>query len=317
MEGDTGRVAGPLAERKRRGGRESGGWKRNDTRGDESVASVAAGDDGRHNGGQEPINVEPSIRKTDLFASTIGIRITIEAAAGFGGSVRVGLTRRRFGFGRKGVGRRIAGGPGGERSVEPACEGEPLIVAAIDKSDALAARRANYPRETCSECPTGCAGPAGPLLESDRDGGVDAEKCRPNFVRGRAVAYADGGEGDTTKSYDADEAVVWCPDWSILEYSTVLAQQPRKRVALRRPDAEAGVKGGGAVAVSRDWRKRGSLDDVGSVRLEGDVGQGTFRVPVAAADIVGDTQSAALWQVETARGSAVPADAARVFGPVI
>jgi hypothetical protein len=47
------------------------------------------------------------------------------------------------------------------------------------------------------------------LLESDLDdGGVDAEKYRPNLVRRRAVAYADGGEDDTTKSYDVGEAVV-------------------------------------------------------------------------------------------------------------
>jgi hypothetical protein len=52
MEGDASRVAGPLTERKRWGGRESGRWKRNDTRGDESLVSVAAGDDGFHNGGE-------------------------------------------------------------------------------------------------------------------------------------------------------------------------------------------------------------------------------------------------------------------------
>ncbi|KAJ7897535.1 hypothetical protein B0H14DRAFT_2557540 [Mycena olivaceomarginata] len=224
---------------------------------------------------------KPSIGKTDLCASAIGIRITIEAAAGFGGSVRVGLTRRRFGFERKGLGVGFAGGPGGERSVEPACEGEPLIVAAIDKSDVLAARRANYPRETCSECPTGCAEPAGPLLESDLDdGGVDAEKCRPNLVRARAVAYADGGEDGITKSYGVGEAVL----------------------------------SGRSTESDFEWSRlagTGGNAGIGSVGLEGDV-EGAFRVPIAAADI-----SAALWRVETERGSVVPADVGRGVDTVL
>jgi hypothetical protein len=95
------------------------------------------------------------IRKTDLFASAIGIRIDLGSAYELA-SLDIDLA-----LGGRGLGVGFAGGPGGGRGVEPACEGEPLIVAAIDKSDVLAARRANYPRETCSECPTGCAEPAG------------------------------------------------------------------------------------------------------------------------------------------------------------
>jgi hypothetical protein len=55
----------------------------------------------------------------------------------------------------------FAGGSGGERSVGPACEGETLIVAAINELYVLTVRRENYPHKTCSECPTGCAEPAG------------------------------------------------------------------------------------------------------------------------------------------------------------
>jgi hypothetical protein len=56
--------------------------------------------------------------------------------------------------------------------------------------------------------------PPWPLLEPNVDDvGANTEKCHSNLVRGRAVAYADGGEDDTATSYDVGEAaVVWCPD---------------------------------------------------------------------------------------------------------
>jgi hypothetical protein len=48
------------------------------------------------------------------------------------------------------------------------------------------------------------------LLEPDvDDGGANTEKGRSSLVRGRAVAYANGGEDETVK------AAVWCPDWSM------------------------------------------------------------------------------------------------------
>ncbi|KAJ7882016.1 hypothetical protein B0H14DRAFT_2565541 [Mycena olivaceomarginata] len=204
---------------------------------------------------------KPSIRKTDLFVSAIGIRITIEAAAGFGGSIWLWE------------------------------EGGWV-------SDLREAQE--------------------PLLESDLDdGGVDAEKYRPNLVRRRAVAYADGGEDDTTKPYDVGEAVV-------LVHPSLSSSLPSSRGSgsrcggrTRRLELEVvevqvaydAVQQAvdrerlWVVAVSRDWRKRGSPDDAGTVGTEGDAGDGAPHAPVTTADIVGDVGDCRLILVGGANGA--------------
>ncbi|KAJ7326454.1 hypothetical protein DFH08DRAFT_816771 [Mycena albidolilacea] len=105
-----------------------------------------------------------------------------------------------------------------------------------------------------------------------------------------------------------------------LEYSSVfalvLAQQPRKRVALRRLDVKDGVGDDRCASnmqcglFAGDWRIHRSLDHLGSIGLEGNVREEAFRMPVAAADI-----AVAPWRVEMARSSVVPANPASLFGP--
>ncbi|KAJ7844321.1 hypothetical protein B0H13DRAFT_128158 [Mycena leptocephala] len=85
------------------------------------------------------------------------------------------------------------------------CVRLPLIVAAIDKSLVLPAKCANHPLSRVANGPSApnrlgvrasvksCCCPWPELEELEEGGGVDAEKCRSERVRGRAVPYALGG----------------------------------------------------------------------------------------------------------------------------
>ncbi|KAF8191886.1 hypothetical protein K438DRAFT_1762470 [Mycena galopus ATCC 62051] len=131
------------------------------------------------------------------------------ATAGFAGSGRADLTRRGLeigDLGGRGFGVKFGGRSGGERSVEPRV-GQTIRV----RHGASAwLRRAGWVG----------------------DGGVNAEKCRWNLVRGRAVAYADGWEDDTAKSYDVGEGVVGCPD-SYIVRSSAAEGAPRSASRMR------------------------------------------------------------------------------------
>jgi hypothetical protein len=100
------------------------------------------------------------------------------------------------------------------------CVRLPLIVAAIDKSLVLPAKCANHPLSRVANGPSApnrlgvrasvksccCPWPELELEEElEEGGGVNAEKCRSERVRGRAVSYALGGLLGA-KSYDIGEA---------------------------------------------------------------------------------------------------------------
>ncbi|KAJ7882034.1 hypothetical protein B0H14DRAFT_2565558 [Mycena olivaceomarginata] len=223
MEGDPGRVAGPLAERKRRGGRESGGWKRNDTRSRGGRGRLAPQQRTRtHKRVREARNTKQS--GSELVARRGDANAPQQAFYPKDRSLRLcdrdshhHRGRRRIwgphlALGGRGLGVGFAGGLGASA---------PLA----------APSRPGWARER--------------QIAAIAVAGVGSRqrRSRRREMR-RAVPYADGGEDDTTKSYDVGEAVV-C--W--------------------------------------DWRKRGSLDDVGSVGLEGDVGEGAFRACRRGGDV--------------------------------
>jgi hypothetical protein len=119
------------------------------------------------------------------------------------------------------------------------CVKLPLIVAAINKSLVLPARCANHPLSRVASGPSApnrlglrasvksCCCPW-PELEELEEGGGDAEKCRSERVRGRAVAYALGGLLGA-KSYDVGEAC--CDSCSVS--SSVAPGAPRSASRIR------------------------------------------------------------------------------------